>query len=155
MADLQPHLVPDPKVVAVDVRATHLLGVRERPDQLRGVPVVLVPTDALEDGAPWITAGAGRPLRLVRSNLVLQERRRAPGRVQGKVESALPFQETDLVGPAQPRLSQEGRKEDRGVDAVDEEEIKLDHLGRPLGAGGEVDCVCDDQDLWAGWRGGV
>lgn len=73
-------------------------------------------------------------------NVVEERGWRAARGVRNEIVTALPFQEPDFVGGADPGRFEEGGVPDGAVDAMHVVEVELDFLGGVLGTAGEVYC---------------
>lgn len=70
---------------------------------------------------------------------------RAARGVHGEIQTALPFQETDFIGGADPGGFEEGGVPDGAVDAVHVVEVEFDLFRGVLRAAGEIDCNSHNQ----------
>lgn len=114
---------------------------RDSPNQLRRMPIIRMLDHPLDDGIPRLTPRFARLLGEIVRNVVEERGWRAARGVHGEIETALPFQETDFVGGADPGGFEEGGVPDGAVDAMHVVKVELDFLGGVLGSAGEVDCI--------------
>ena len=102
--------------------------------KLRGMPIVVHEQGSLENIIPRVALVPGRTLGLVARHLALQDVGRGAAGVYGEIDADLPLDQAGLMFVGEPRLLEEGWEEYARVDAVHEEEVELDLLGRALRA---------------------